>query len=246
MAVKRRDFPKAVLFDFFGTLSRGVRTRRESIAVALGCDEGALNGVMAESFYERATGRYGDEIQTMNWIAQQVGISVTDEQLRAAVAAHSLAQRGNFALRVDATAVLQNLRSGGLLVGIVSDCTHDLVSRWDELGIADLVDARALSIEVGVCKPDPQIYLHATHALQVLPGDCVYVGDGASHELTGAARLGMTPIRLRVDPSEEHVSYRQDEVWSGCVIDSLSELLTLGWFREIGTTVRKARPLRDP
>jgi len=237
MTTKRLGFPKAVLFDFFGTLSRGVRTHREGIAVALGCDEGVLNSVMAESFYGRATGRHGDEIRTMNWIAQQVGVSATDEQLRAAVAAHSLAQGGNFELRVDAAAVLQSLRSRGLLVGVVSDCTHDLALRWDELGIADLVDAKALSIELGVCKPDPRIYLHATDALQVLPGDCVYVGDGASHELSGAARLGMIPVRLKVDASEEHVSYKQDENWSGYAVDSLSQLLTLGWVQDRGSSV---------
>jgi putative hydrolase of the HAD superfamily len=227
---KRLSFPKAVLFDFFGTLSRGVRTPRNGIAAALGCDEGRLKEVMAQSFYQRATGCYGDETQTMSWIARHAGVTVTEQQIAAAVAAHSVAQQGNFELRHDAISVLQELRRDGYLIGVVSDCTHELVSRWEDLDIADLVDARALSIEVGVCKPDPMIYLHATEALQLLPSDCVYVGDGASHELSGAATLGMSPVRLRVDASEMHVSYRQDENWSGNVIDSLTDLLALDWF----------------
>jgi putative hydrolase of the HAD superfamily len=229
----REEFPKAVLFDFFGTLSRGVRTPRGNVAAALGCDESKLKRVMAESFYDRATGSFGDVIQTMAWIARQVGVEATDTQLREAVAAHSEAQSRNFELRADATTVLRCLRNASILIGVVSDCTHDLVSRWDALQIAEFIDVRSLSIELGVCKPDPKIYLHATSCLGVLPQDCIYVGDGASHELTGAATLGMTPIRLRLDASEEHVSYKQDEAWSGYVIDSLSELLTLRWFRDI-------------
>ena len=77
-------------------------------------------------------------------------------------------------------------------------------------------------------KPDPEIYLLACEMLGVEPADCVYVGDGAYGELTGAAAVGMTPYLLR-DPDLDHeemlVTDRDD--WTGPSIAHLSDVLGL-------------------
>ena len=43
-------------------------------------------------------------------------------------------------------------------------------------------------------KPDPHIYQHACENLDVAPSDCIFVGDGNSGELRGAAQVGMLPF----------------------------------------------------
>ena len=40
------------------------------------------------------------------------------------------------------------------------------------------------------------MYLTACERLRVEPEECLYVGDGGSRELTGAAAVGMTAVRL--------------------------------------------------
>ena len=48
------------------------------------------------------------------------------------------------------------------------------------------------SSEVGLRKPGyPAIYLAASEGLGVSPQACLYCGDGAYGELTGAATVGM-------------------------------------------------------
>src|SRR5437016_6048176 len=107
--------PRAVLFDFFGTLSQAVRAEpRRLVADALGCRLDELTAVLSESFYDRAAGRYGDEVETMRWIARRLGITLDDAGIRCAVAARCSAEEQNMLLRDDAVNVLAELRRRGL------------------------------------------------------------------------------------------------------------------------------------
>jgi putative hydrolase of the HAD superfamily len=78
-------------------------------------------------------------------------------------------------------------------------------------------------------KPDPRIYYMATEQLGVQPEDCLYVGDGASQELPGAAKVGMNPVLLRVpeDESIDIVYQINTEGWDGPTVSSLTEVLAL-------------------
>jgi putative hydrolase of the HAD superfamily len=221
-------YPGAVLFDFYGTLSRALRAdSRRPVADALGCPLERLTAVLAESFYERAIGRHGDETQTMRWVCGRLGIALDDDVLHRAVQARRAAEFANLGLRPDAVPVLSELRRRGLRTGVVSDCTHELPAYWPGLPIAGLVEATAFSIEVGACKPDPRIYLAATDALGLAPSRCLYVGDGGSGELTGARALGMAAVRLAADDGHEHVAHRREDGWRGPVIGSLADLLAM-------------------
>ena len=65
---------------------------------------------------------------------------------------------------------------------------------WPETELAGLFDAETFSSDCGLMKPEPEIYLRTARALEVEPGECYFVGDGANDELGGAARVGMTPV----------------------------------------------------
>ena len=47
---------------------------------------------------------------------------------------------------------------------------------------------------IGMVKPDPHIYQHTCKNLGVAPSDCIFIGDGNSDELRGAAQVGMLPF----------------------------------------------------
>jgi len=106
----------------------------------------------------------------------------------------------------DTRPTLLELRRRGYKLGLVSG-----VSRlWRDIPpfqeLVRLFDARALSCEVQVGKPDPEIYLHACRALRVEPVECVYIGDGAGDELAGARRLGMTAIWI-----DQEIGYTREQ-----------------------------------
>jgi len=93
-----------------------------------------------------------------------------------------------------------------------------------------LIDVAIFSCVAGMKKPDPRIYRLATTQLAVEPENCLYIGDGSSKELTGAAEVGMHPVLIRdpdEDSSEVHRVDAEAEEWDGPVIASLSETLTL-------------------
>ena len=220
---------QAVLFDFFGTLTRCVQrgSAHRTIAELLGCSAETLIEVLDRTYYQRASGRFGNAEATLRWVCGQAGVHPTDEVVRAAVASRHRAVRADTRLRAEAVPVLAALRGRGVRTGLISDCTHELPAFLPQLAVAPLLDVRVFSVQVGRCKPDPALYLAACHRLDLTPADCLYVGDGGSQELTGAERAGMTAVRLGAPDLAGHMVFNADHGWDGPVLTSLTEVLGL-------------------
>jgi FMN phosphatase YigB (HAD superfamily) len=64
--------------------------------------------------------------------------------------------------------------------------------------------------------------------LHVEPNACLYVGDGAYAELTGASLVGMHAVLIS-DPAEAEMEALRPEAegWTGPTIAHLSEISTL-------------------
>ncbi|BCJ43034.1 hypothetical protein GCM10010168_02230 [Actinoplanes ianthinogenes] len=220
---------RAVVFDFFGTLTRSVQRgpQHAAIARALGADPDAVLGVLDRTFRARACGRYGSAEATLRWVIEQAGARPAPAAIRAAMPARVDALRADTQLRPDAVSALTAIRHRGVRTALISDCTHELPAFLPGLPVAPLLDAQIFSVELGVCKPDPRIYLAACERLGVAPEDCLYVGDGGSHELTGAAAVGMTPVRLAAHDLANHLVFDADTNFAGRTVRSLTEVLTL-------------------
>ena len=88
---------------------------------------------------------------------------------------------------------VQAARGAGIPTGLISNS-------WG-LGIyerapMDIFDATVISGDVGLHKPQPEIYLLACERLSVGPRDCVFVDDLAEN-IVGAEAVGMTGVRHR-------------------------------------------------
>ena len=92
--------------------------------------------------------------------------------------------------------------------------------------LASLVDVPVSSAVERVKKPDARIYRLACERLGVTPSQCLYVGDGGSHELTGAAKVGMTAVQVAAVPKDDTLII-DGESWPGKRIETLSEVLGL-------------------
>ncbi|WP_430780720.1 HAD family hydrolase [Actinoplanes sp. G11-F43] len=220
---------RAVVFDFFGTLTRSVQRgpQHADIARALGADPDAVTGVLNRTFRARARGSYGSAEATLRWVIEQAGGRPHPGAIRAAMPARVDALRADTRLRPEAISALTAIRSRGVRTAVISDCTHELPAFLPSLPVAPLLDAQIFSVELGICKPDPEIYLAACDRLGVAPADCLYVGDGGSHELTGAAAVGMTPVRLTAPDLANHLVFDADTNFAGRTVRSLTEVLTL-------------------
>ncbi|MFG3686043.1 HAD family hydrolase [Micromonospora sp. NPDC047740] len=220
---------QAVLFDFFGTLTRCVQrgSAHQATAELLGCPADTLIEVLDRTYYQRASGQFGNAEATLRWVCDQAGVHPSDLAVRAAVASRHRAIRADTRLRDEAVPVLAALRERGVRTGLISDCTHELPAFLPQLAVAPLLDVRVFSVQVGCCKPDPALYLAACHRLDLAPADCLYVGDGGSQELTGADRAGMTAVRLAAPDLAGHMVFNADRCWDGPVLTSLTEVLDL-------------------
>jgi putative hydrolase of the HAD superfamily len=219
---------RAVLFDFFGTLTQACTrgTGHREVARVLGCPLEELTAVLDTSFYPRSRGDYGDALSTLRWIAGELGLSPSAATLQAAHRARVAALRADTRLRPLAYPVLLRLRRAGFKLAVVSDCGYELPEIMPSLSIAPLLHTAIYSVHIGTCKPDPTMYLAACAALRVEPRQCLYVGDGGSRELTGASALGMSAIRLSAPDLADHLVFRSDESFCGPVAVSLNDIAT--------------------
>lgn len=190
---------RAVVFDFFGTLTdpgieAGRRGAAAVTAAALGVPAGPFWTAMATSFTERITGRHGGTRSILAEMARRCGAEPDEASLDAAVEAHHAGSVPLWRPRPGALDVLAELRRRGLRLGVLSDCGAELCQGWAGTPYAPLVDATVFSWLEGARKPEPRLYATAAQRLGVAPRECWYVGDGGSREHQGARAAGMRPV----------------------------------------------------
>jgi HAD superfamily hydrolase (TIGR01509 family) len=94
----------------------------------------------------------------------------------------------------DAEATLRRLHDSGVKVAVVSNVGFDIRPHFAAWGFDGLVDAYALSFEVGRTKPDPAIFLRACGMLGVDPEHTLMVGDTQAD--AGAVHAGCAALVL--------------------------------------------------
>jgi putative hydrolase of the HAD superfamily len=215
---------RAIIFDLWQTLvpwdvEESMRFNSE-VAQTIGVEpERYLEAWLSvHHLPNRNTGPASDHFRAL---FGELGVDTDVEQV--------LAMRRERARRVlvprpDALPTLENLRRRGHLLGMISVCTQDVPQVWDDTPLGGKFDATVFSCDVGVSKPDRRIYEIACEQLEVEPGDCLFVGDGANDELPGAKRAGMEAAQLRA-PGEPLTP--DGEAWTGPWIEHLSEVVEL-------------------
>ncbi len=217
---------RAVLFDFFGTLTRAVRRgpAHDVIARQLGCDPQAFVRALDETFLQRSIGALGDPATALGVVARMAGGLPSRCTIDRMLTERLDAITADTRLRPEAAPVLELLRHGGLQTGVISDCGPELPVLMPTMSIAPYIDTCVYSVEVGARKPDPIMYLTACERLDVTPAECLYIGDGGSRELSGAGAVGMSALRLEAPDLGNHLVFDVDAGWCGPHIDCLTEV----------------------
>lgn len=224
---------KAVMFDLFGTLvdNYGQRKYHEMLgrmAAALGVPADAFDRAWKGHPDERFKGVFNSTEGYLEHICQELGSHPTGAQIKCAAEIRFACSVESLKPRADAVRVISTLKSRRHKLGLISDCSSEVPTLWTQTPFAPLFDVAIFSCVVGMRKPDPRIYLLATERLGVKPQECLHVGDGSSQELTGAARVGMTPVLIRVPDDAGGDAYTIDrEEWDGAMVASLAEVLEL-------------------
>ena len=194
----------AVIFDLYGTLvpefpRSAFYETVAHMADSLGADPVAFRAEWDRTAVGRQTGAYADGMPgNLRAICETLGMSVPDNAaIEVALEPRMAMYRRWFHPRKGALEVLTELRARSLPTALISMCAPDTPAMWRASPLGGLVDVEVFSSEVGLRKPDAAIYEYATDRLGVSPTACLYCGDGAYGELTGASALGMTAYLIR-------------------------------------------------
>ena len=211
--------PRAVIFDFWGTLAPLAWDRWQrafgAIAKVLGVPQEQFERAWRADYDRRLV---SDLRESVARVCASLGVTREDaieEAFRLRVEMH----RDTFSPRDDAAPTLRELRVRGYKTGLVTNCSSELPEFLSESALAGLFDVEVFSAVCGVHKPDRAIYELATTQLEVDPKLCLYIGDGDDHELDGARDFGLSPVLLR--PGDT----RPPDDWQGPEIASLDEVL---------------------
>ena len=124
----------------------------------------------------------------------------------------------------DCQKTLQALCDKGYKLGIIANQEPGAEDRLHTWGLRPYFSVIAASAEMGVSKPDKEIFLRALSMAGCRPENAVMVGDRLDNDIRPAKELGMMTIRIRkglavyMDPACE------PEV-PDYTVDSLSEII---------------------
>lgn len=190
---------RAILFDMGGTLDgdglhwldrferlyadAGVLVPRDTLRAAFDAAErqAAVDATIAVADLEGMVDRH------VGW---QLGhLSLDDPRLRRQLVARFVKPVRN-AARANAR-LLAGLKSRGLQLGVVSNGCGNVDRLCEDLGYASSLSIVVDSRRVGLCKPDPAIYLYAAARLGLPPSSIMMVGDSLDRDVRPAKAIGM-------------------------------------------------------
>ncbi len=222
----------AVIFDLFGTLVDTVTPAEygellSALGSRLGVSPERFEAEWRTSITEREAGSLGGVPEILRATAQRAGGEPKAEAVETASREWLARARVWLTPRGRTLETLQAFHNAGYSIGLLSNCSAEVPMLWPHTEMAKAIQAPVFSCDMGMMKPDPRIYEQVCAGLSVEPMRCIFVGDGGSRELTGAAKLGMEAVLLRV-PGEEHTSFDQDYrldalEWTGATIKAIED-----------------------
>ncbi len=219
---------RAVVFDLFNTLTPPVddaafKEARIEMARAVGADPDAFAHAWSAAWRERYAGTFPTVEACVRGVCDAIGARADAAAIDEASRIRVECTRRVLQPRPDALATLARLRALGLRTALISNCIPEVPLLWPATPYADAIDVPLFSCAEGLTKPDPAIYARACERLRVDPSDCMYVGDGAQGELTGAQRVGMRVV-LITTPGRPAPRDSEQDSWRGESVDALGEI----------------------
>lgn len=126
----------------------------------------------------------------------------------------------------DATCVLTEIKKMGYKIGIIANQNDGLSERLDGWGILHLFDLIVSSSDVGLSKPDENIFRIAMSRAIAVPEECLMVGDRLDNDIIPAAKVGMNTVWIKNGLS----SLQNDSFGNGLashIINSLTEIIDI-------------------
>jgi HAD superfamily hydrolase (TIGR01509 family) len=188
----------ACLVDVYDTiLSSDFRARVRALTASIGVDTDAWIREWLKTGTERGVGKLS-MADSFAKTLRGCGIAPSPALVASLVDTDAELLRDGSRLFGDTVPFLGELRSRGLGIALVSNCSQSTRQMLEHLGVIPLTDVAILSCEAGSLKPSPEIYLAALEALAVMPEEAVMLDDQPRF-CAGAEAVGIRAIQVARD-----------------------------------------------
>lgn len=188
---------RAVIFDMYETLvtmTRSFAYKGANIANDLGLEENEFRKIWDASEEERTLGKRNFE-ETIR-LSMEVNDCYDEILLDSIVRKRMESQKEYFNhLHSEIMPMLRGLKEHKIKVGLISNCYLEERDIIKQSGLWEYFDVACLSCEIGLKKPQNEIFEICLSKLGLSANECLYVGDGGSMELVKAKELGMNAVQ---------------------------------------------------
>lgn len=189
---------KAICFDLFHTLIDVAQVPEQVgrfTADILGLDREAWNDACFSPHHPIT--QASNHADVIRLLAHSLDPNISEARIQEAVDHRQ--RRFDYALtRIDSEVLgtLMQLKDMGLPLALISNASTAEVAAWSLSPLCQYFDVALFSCEVGLQKPDPNIFHMAGKQLGISTDACLFVGDGGSDEHRGARQAGMLPLMV--------------------------------------------------
>lgn len=181
---------KAVLFDVGGVIISSLdRLIDDDIKKTLGFSEKQFNNLWGKHIDKFVSGRVGEK-EFWKLIIKEIGRSLS-------LPNESLFLREyckNLVIDQQIIGLVLKLKFNRYVVGVISNSIYPQSQYNKKIGLYDLFDHVVLSDEVGMFKPNKEIYLHTLNRLKLNPDNIIFIDDKIENVRT-ANQVGMKGLR---------------------------------------------------
>lgn len=165
----------------------GIRTRMAphlvDIAEATGVDNPSLSAEASLKFWSFLYRRFLEELEVDDECLVKELFSV-------------FSSSASYKLYPDVLPAVEDLRSSGYRLGLISNFETWLEDMLVELELGGVFEPVVISGREGIEKPDPALYRIAVERAGIDPGRCVHVGDSPKMDVEPALEVGLNVILL--------------------------------------------------
>ena len=188
---------KAVIFDMFETLVTHYESpvyMGKQISSDIGISESKFREIWDTSDDDRTLGKrsFEDVIEEILRVNNCYSVDLFEK----IVARRKQSQIECFEhIHSEILPLFLKLKEKNIKIGLITNCYFEERDVIKNSVFWSYFDSVCMSCEVGLKKPDVQIFKMSMNKLQVEAEECLYVGDGGSFELETAQALGMCPLQ---------------------------------------------------
>jgi putative hydrolase of the HAD superfamily len=196
---------RACLVDVYDTILKSFFEKRvEALVTPLGIGVGDWLTEWEKTREDRDRGRL-TTAAAMRQVLTALGVEPDPALVEDLLRRDAAYARSHTMVFDDTVPFLTWLRSRGVLIALVSNCSDTTRPQLERLGLIPLVDSVILSCEIGSMKPQKEMYVTPLEELGVAAVDAVFIDDQPRF-CAGAEAVGIRAIQIARDEPDGYAS----------------------------------------